>query len=73
MTVRPSLAARGPASANGGARRHAAAQTAYLLYASDNNQNFKISQLDADYYNVTAVTSELTGALCGTPPGRVSG
>jgi hypothetical protein len=38
-----------------------AAQTAYLLYASDNNQNFKISRLDANYYNVTAQVNVLTG------------
>ncbi|KIP09092.1 carbohydrate-binding module family 35 protein [Phlebiopsis gigantea 11061_1 CR5-6] len=44
-----------------------AAHTAYLLYASDNNQNFKIAQLDADYYNVTAVTSELTAATLEAP------
>ncbi|KAG6857617.1 hypothetical protein H0H87_010185 [Tephrocybe sp. NHM501043] len=31
-----------------------AAQTTYLLYASDNNQNFKISKLDTDYYNVAS-------------------
>ncbi|KIP10356.1 glycoside hydrolase family 43 protein [Phlebiopsis gigantea 11061_1 CR5-6] len=48
------------------------AQTAYLLYASDNNQNFKIAQLDADYYNVTAVTSELTGACCARPAHQVT-
>ena len=35
--------------------------TAYLLYASDNNQNFKISQLDTNYYNVTSVVSQLNG------------
>ena len=29
-----------------------AAQTSYLLFASDNNQNFKIAQMDANYYNV---------------------
>lgn len=38
-----------------------AAQTVYLLYASDNNQNFKISQLDSNYYNITSETSVLTG------------
>ena len=37
------------------------ASTAYLLYASDNNQNFKISRLDADYYNVVTQTSVLSG------------
>jgi len=38
-----------------------AAQTVYLLYASDNNQNFKISRLDANYYNVVSQTSVLSG------------
>jgi hypothetical protein len=38
-----------------------AAQTSYLLYASDNNQNFKISRLDTNYYNVTAQVNVLTG------------
>ena len=42
---------------------YAAAQTSYLLYASDNNQNFKITQLDADYYNVTTQVNVLTGVL----------
>ncbi|KAI0670505.1 galactan 1,3-beta-galactosidase [Trametes maxima] len=41
--------------------------SAYLLYASDNNQNFKISRLDANYYNVTAVTSQLKGATLEAP------
>ncbi|KAI0781064.1 galactan 1,3-beta-galactosidase [Trametes elegans] len=41
--------------------------SAYLLYASDNNQNFKISKLDANYYNVTAVTSQLNGATLEAP------
>lgn len=35
--------------------------TAYLLYASDNNQNFKIARLDDNYYNVTSVVSQLNG------------
>lgn len=35
--------------------------TAYLLYASDNNQNFKISRLDADYYNVSAQVNVISG------------
>lgn len=35
--------------------------TAYLLYASDNNQNFKISKLDSNYYNVVSITSQLNG------------
>ena len=39
------------------------ASTAYLLYASDNNQNFKISKLDANYYNVTTQVSVLNGML----------
>ena len=43
-----------------------AAQTSYLLYASDGNQNFKISQLDADYYNVTTQISVLDGTFCLT-------
>lgn len=38
-----------------------ASQTAYLLYASDNNQNFKITQLDANYYNVTTNVATLDG------------
>ncbi|KAJ8454635.1 hypothetical protein ONZ51_g12914 [Trametes cubensis] len=41
--------------------------TAYLLYASDNNQNFKISQLDTNYYNVTSVVSQLNGATLEAP------
>ncbi|KAI1795999.1 galactan 1,3-beta-galactosidase [Ganoderma leucocontextum] len=40
---------------------------AYLLYASDNNQNFKITQLDADYYNVTTTVSQLNGATLEAP------
>lgn len=35
--------------------------TAYLLYASDNNQNFKISMLSADYLNVTEQVSIMDG------------
>ncbi|KAI0043240.1 carbohydrate-binding module family 35 protein [Auriscalpium vulgare] len=42
-------------------------QTAYLLYASDNNQDFKISQLDSNYYNVTAVASALNGSTLEAP------
>lgn len=38
-------------------------QTAYLLYASDNNQNFKITQLDANYYNVTTNVAVIDGEL----------
>ncbi|KAM5539007.1 hypothetical protein V8D89_007230 [Ganoderma adspersum] len=40
---------------------------AYLLYASDNNQNFKITQLDVDYYNVTTTASQLNGATLEAP------
>ena len=39
------------------------ASTAYLLYASDNNQNFKIAALDSDYYNVTTVVSQMNGMI----------
>ncbi|KAJ3016070.1 hypothetical protein NUW54_g888 [Trametes sanguinea] len=41
--------------------------SAYLLYASDNNQNFKISQLDSNYYNVTSVVSQMNGATLEAP------
>ncbi|TFY68540.1 hypothetical protein EVG20_g3526 [Dentipellis fragilis] len=44
-----------------------AAQSAYLLYASDNNQNFKITKLDANYYNVTTEASVLNGATLEAP------
>ncbi|KZV96920.1 Arabinanase/levansucrase/invertase [Exidia glandulosa HHB12029] len=43
------------------------AQTAYLLYASDNNQNFKIARLDTNYYNVSAVVATLSGATLEAP------
>ncbi|KAK7693323.1 hypothetical protein QCA50_002891 [Cerrena zonata] len=43
------------------------ASTAYLLYASDNNQNFKISVLDADYYNVVSQTSVLSASTLESP------
>lgn len=39
--------------------------SAYLLYASDGNQNFKITHLDDDYYNVTTLASELVGEYRG--------
>ncbi|KDQ54900.1 carbohydrate-binding module family 35 protein [Jaapia argillacea MUCL 33604] len=42
-------------------------QTSYLLYASDNNQNFKISMLDSNYYNVTTEVGVLTGATLEAP------
>jgi len=41
--------------------------TAYLLYASDNNQDFKISMLNADYLNVTEQVSIMTGATLEAP------
>ena len=41
--------------------------SAYLLYASDNNQNFKITQLDTDFYNVTTTVSELAGSTLEAP------
>ncbi|KIK70399.1 carbohydrate-binding module family 35 protein [Collybiopsis luxurians FD-317 M1] len=41
--------------------------TAYLLYASDNNQNFKISMLDSNYYNVTQQVSVMDGATLEAP------
>lgn len=46
--------------------------SAYLLYASDNNQNFKITHLDANYYNVTTVASQLNGEcqIAALPWGR---
>ncbi|KAG6891103.1 hypothetical protein C0995_014193 [Termitomyces sp. Mi166 len=44
-----------------------AAQTTYLLYASDNNQNFKISKLDADYYGVLSQTGVLTASTLEAP------
>ncbi|KAK1215924.1 hypothetical protein PQX77_021453 [Marasmius sp. AFHP31] len=41
--------------------------TAYLLYASDNNQNFKISRLDTNYYNVTTQVSVISGSTLESP------
>ncbi|PAV22245.1 galactan 1,3-beta-galactosidase [Pyrrhoderma noxium] len=41
--------------------------SAYLLYASDNNQNFKISALDSNYHNVTSVVSQLNGSTLEAP------
>ncbi|KAH8107144.1 glycosyl hydrolase [Cristinia sonorae] len=43
------------------------AQTAYLLYASDNNQNFKITKLDANYYNVTTQVAQLSSSTLESP------
>ncbi|KAH7929371.1 glycoside hydrolase family 43 protein [Leucogyrophana mollusca] len=42
-------------------------QTAYLLYASDNNVDFKISVLDSNYYNVTAMASEISNINLEAP------
>ncbi|EJD54262.1 galactan 1,3-beta-galactosidase [Auricularia subglabra TFB-10046 SS5] len=42
-------------------------QSTYLLYASDNNQNFKIAHLDANFYNVTTVASTLPGSTLESP------
>ncbi|KAF8887802.1 galactan 1,3-beta-galactosidase [Infundibulicybe gibba] len=44
-----------------------AAQTTYLLYASDNNQNFKISKLASNYYTVASQTSVLSGSTLEAP------
>lgn len=44
-----------------------AAQTAYLLYASDNNQNFKISRLDANYYSVVTQVSVISKSTFESP------
>ncbi|KAF9056450.1 galactan 1,3-beta-galactosidase [Panaeolus papilionaceus] len=43
------------------------AQTVYLLYASDNNQNFKISRLDSNYYNVASQVSTIAGSTLESP------
>lgn len=43
----------------------AAVQTAYVLYASDNNQNFKITRLDANYYNVTTQVAVIPSSSKG--------
>ncbi|KIJ27418.1 carbohydrate-binding module family 35 protein [Sphaerobolus stellatus SS14] len=40
---------------------------AYLLYASDNNVDFKIASLDSNYYNVTGVVSEITNVNLEAP------
>ncbi|KZP30987.1 glycoside hydrolase family 43 protein, partial [Athelia psychrophila] len=47
--------------------RDIANQTSYLLYASDNNQNFKITRLDANYYNVTTNVQTLDGVTLEAP------
>jgi len=43
------------------------AQTSYLLYASDNNVNFKIARLDANYYNITTVVQTLSNTNLEAP------
>ncbi|TFK97512.1 galactan 1,3-beta-galactosidase [Pterulicium gracile] len=42
-------------------------QTAYVLYASDNNQNFKITRLDANYYNVTTQVAVIPSSTIESP------
>ncbi|TEB39093.1 galactan 1,3-beta-galactosidase [Coprinellus micaceus] len=44
-----------------------AAQTAYLLFASDNNQNFKIARMDSSYYNVTTLVSTIPRSTLESP------
>jgi len=44
-----------------------AAQTAYLLFASDNNQNFKIAKLDSNYYNVASQVTVISGSTLEAP------
>ncbi|KIY69600.1 carbohydrate-binding module family 35 protein [Cylindrobasidium torrendii FP15055 ss-10] len=41
--------------------------TAYVLYASDNNQNFKIAKLDSDYRNVSSLVSTIAGSTLESP------
>ncbi|KAL1749134.1 glycoside hydrolase family 43 and carbohydrate-binding module family 35 protein [Schizophyllum fasciatum] len=41
--------------------------TAYVLYASDNNQNFKISRLDDDYYTVTKQVNQISSSTLESP------
>jgi len=43
------------------------AKTAYLLFASDNNQNFKIAKMDANYYTLSALTATLPGTTLEAP------
>ena len=46
--------------------------SAYLIYASDNNQNFKISRLDANYYNVVTQVSVISSKHVLHVPSRGS-
>ncbi|KAH9946213.1 galactan 1,3-beta-galactosidase [Epithele typhae] len=41
--------------------------SAYFLYASDGNQNFKIARLDDNYYNISAIASQLNGSTLEAP------
>ncbi|KAG6881735.1 hypothetical protein C0992_000311, partial [Termitomyces sp. T32_za158] len=65
MTVRIFFRADRPALKRCG--RYEDVQTTYLLYASDNNQDFKISKLDTNYYGVVSQTSVLTGSTLEAP------
>jgi hypothetical protein len=40
---------------------------AYLLFASDNNQNFKIARLDSNYYTVSTLVSTQSGITFEAP------
>ncbi|KAJ7293808.1 galactan 1,3-beta-galactosidase [Mycena rebaudengoi] len=44
-----------------------AAQTSYLLFASDNNQNFKIARMDTNYYNLTAQVNVISASTLESP------
>ncbi|KAG2023167.1 galactan 1,3-beta-galactosidase [Coprinopsis cinerea AmutBmut pab1-1] len=44
-----------------------AEQTSYLLYASDNNQNFKISRMDSNYYNVVTQVAVIPRSTLESP------
>ncbi|TRM65646.1 glycoside hydrolase family 43 and carbohydrate-binding module family 35 protein [Schizophyllum amplum] len=41
--------------------------TAYVLYASDNNQNFKISRLDEDFYTVEEQVNVISASTLESP------
>jgi hypothetical protein len=41
--------------------------SAYLLFASDNNQNFKIARLDSNYYTVQTLMSTQSGITFEAP------
>ncbi|TFK30708.1 galactan 1,3-beta-galactosidase [Coprinopsis marcescibilis] len=44
-----------------------AEQTSYLLFASDNNQNFKIARMDANYYNVVQQVAVIPRSTLESP------